>query len=152
MRVVAIAPSEDVDLAEALLAIQHAAYGVEARLIGDDRIPPLHEEIGELRAAPLSWFGAFDDGGQLIGSVAWNDVGDGVDIDRLVVDPGAHRQGVGRALVRAVLSQAGNRTTTVWTGRANVPARTLYQRLGFEAVEDSEVEPGLWVTRLVRTP
>ena len=45
MHIKAIRPSEDEDLADGLLAIQRAAYRVEASLIGDDRIPALHEDV-----------------------------------------------------------------------------------------------------------
>jgi len=152
MRVKAIYPAGDGCLAGTLLAIQRAAYAVEASLIGNDRIPPLREEIEELCAAPLKWLGAFDDDDRLIGALAWVEDVDEVDIHRLVVDPPSHRRGVGGELVRVVLSRAGSRSTTVSTGRANLPARTLYQRLGFERVKDIQVEPGLWVTRLKRTP
>ena len=41
--------------ADKLLALQHAAYAIEAELIGDDRIPPLHEDEAGLIAAGLSW-------------------------------------------------------------------------------------------------
>ena len=135
-----------------LLAIQRAAYRVEASLIGDDRIPALHEEVEELRAARLSWLGAFDDGRRLIGAVARAEDADGVDIDRPVVDPAVHRRGAGRKLVQAVLFRAGHRRATVSTGRANLPARTLYRGLGFQQLNDTEVVPGLWVTHLARIP
>ncbi|MEU8325548.1 hypothetical protein AB0C33_44875 [Nonomuraea sp. NPDC048881] len=39
------------------------AYAVEAVLIGDDRIPPLHEPLADLLPAPLTWVGAFDGAG-----------------------------------------------------------------------------------------
>ncbi|MEV1146399.1 GNAT family N-acetyltransferase [Micromonospora sp. NPDC049799] len=73
-----------------------------------------------------------------------------VDIDRLVVDPAAHRRGVGRALVTAVLDRAGSRRVLVATGRANRPARRLYETLGFAAATEEEVVPGLWITRYAR--
>ncbi|GAA4232397.1 GNAT superfamily N-acetyltransferase [Streptosporangium album] len=132
-----------------LLAIQHAAYAVEAKIIGDDRIPPLHETLEELCAERLTWLGAFD-GDRLVGAVAWSETAQAVDIDRLVVDPGAHRRGIGGALVREVMARAGDRQIIVATGKANVPARTLYERLGFGEVEDVEVIPGLWITRYAR--
>ncbi|MFF5325271.1 GNAT family N-acetyltransferase, partial [Janibacter hoylei] len=63
----------------------------------------------------------------MIGAVARAEDADGVDIDRLVVDPAVHRRGAGRKLVQAVLFRAGHRRATVSTGRANLPARTLYR-------------------------
>ncbi|MGN9808037.1 GNAT family N-acetyltransferase [Micromonospora sp. BQ11] len=144
-----IRPGADETLARSLLAVQHAAYAVEAALIGDDRIPPLRETLADLRAAPLCWLGACADG-RLLGAIAWTADAAVVDIDRLVVDPAAHRGGVGRALVTAVLHHAGSRRVLVATGRANRPARRLYEALGFTATTDEEVAPGLWITRYAR--
>ncbi|MEV0198383.1 GNAT family N-acetyltransferase [Nonomuraea sp. NPDC050691] len=128
-----------------LLDLQHAAYAVEAELIGDDRIPPLHETLDALRSEPLTWLGAFDDDGRLVGAVAWEETSDEVDVNRLVVHPGAHRRGIGRALVEQVVARAAGRRVIVSTGRDNAPARSLYERLGFEAQGEREVIPGLWI-------
>ncbi|MFC7642098.1 GNAT family N-acetyltransferase [Streptosporangium lutulentum] len=42
----------------------------------------------------MTWLGAFDDD-RLAGAVAWSETARTVDIDRLVVDPGMHRRGIG---------------------------------------------------------
>ena len=146
-----IEPASDGHLARALLSVQREAYAVEASLIGDDRIPQLRETLDELRGAPLCWLGAFDNR-QLVGAIARSEEREAVDIHRLVVSPAMHRRGVGTALVREVLALAGRRRTTVSTGRANLPARALYEGLGFASVDDREVIPGLWVTRYARQP
>ncbi|HLU71758.1 MAG TPA: GNAT family N-acetyltransferase [Nonomuraea sp.] len=128
-----------------LLDLQRAAYQVEAEIIGDDRIPPLHETSEELLAQPLTWLAAFDDDGDLVGAVAWEETADEVDLNRLMVAPSAHRRGVGRALVKEVMARAGERRVVVSTGRDNTPARTLYERLGFTLTGEFEPVPGLWV-------
>lgn len=87
-----VTPAVDRELAGALLEVQHAAYAVEAGLIGDERIPPLHENLEELQNAPLQWLAAFADGA-LVGAVAWREDRSEVDIDRLLVAPSAHRRG-----------------------------------------------------------
>ncbi|MFI7703320.1 GNAT family N-acetyltransferase [Nonomuraea sp. NPDC049480] len=139
-----ITPAED-SLGAELLALQKAAYAVEAEIIGDDRIPPLHESLADLRAQPLRWLGAVDEDGRLAGAVAWEETAGEVDVNRLVVHPGALRRGIGRALVKEVLARAGARRVVVSTGRDNTPARTLYERLGFALVGEAEVIPGLWI-------
>lgn len=136
----AIAPSAE------LLALQAAAYAVEAELLGDDRIPALHEDLAALSSAGLTWLGVLE-AGQLAGAVGFVESPDGIDVHRLVVAPAAHRRGIGRALVEAVLARAGARHVIVATGRDNSPARALYERLGFAHLEDVEVLPGLWVSR-----
>lgn len=141
-----LAPTADNDLARDLLELQRAAYAREAALIGDDRIPPLHEALEDLVRAPLGWIGAFA-GDQLVGALAYQDEADHLDVDRLVVDTRVHRRGVGSALVSEALRRAGPRSAVVSTGRDNHPARALYERLGFFKTGEEEALPGLWVVR-----
>ncbi|GAA4073272.1 GNAT family N-acetyltransferase [Nonomuraea soli] len=141
----------DISPDETLWSLQRLSYAVEAELIGDDRIPPLHESLDDLLSEPLTWIGAFDEEERLIGAIAWSIDDDGLlDIERLVVAPSAFRRGVGRTLVTEALTRAGARGALVSTGRDNKPARSLYERLGFAWVEDVEVIPGLWITRYAR--
>ncbi|SFP99485.1 Acetyltransferase (GNAT) family protein [Geodermatophilus dictyosporus] len=142
-------PASDEALAARLLALQRAAYAVEARLIGDDRIPALHEDLAALRGAGLRWLVADDGTGAVTGAVAWRVTPDGLDVDRLVVDPARARRGTGRALVTAVLAEAAGARVTVSTGRGNTPARRLYAAAGFRGTGEREVLPGLWVVDAV---
>ena len=144
-------PARDPALAARLLQVQHAAYAVEARLIGDDRIPALSEDLAALTSARLSWLVARE-GATVLGALGWRAVDDGIDVDRLVVDPAYARRGTGRALVAAVLGLAGDRPVTVSTGRDNTPARRLYAQAGFRDVAEREVLPGLWLVDLARDP
>jgi GNAT superfamily N-acetyltransferase len=139
-------PADDAALAAQLLALQRAAYALEAELLGTDRIPPLHERLDALRAAPLRWLGAVDADG-LAGAVAWSRDAGGIELERLIVAPRALRRGIGRRLVAAVQELAVPGRVAVETGRANIPARRLYERLGFRRLDDRLMPPGVWVTR-----
>ncbi|SEG94448.1 Acetyltransferase (GNAT) domain-containing protein [Nonomuraea solani] len=143
MLITGISPDGD-PLGGELLALQRASYAVEAAIIGDDRIPPLHESLAELRAQPLLWLGAMEDD-RLVGAVAWEETAGEVDLNRLVVHPAALRRGIGRALVKEVMARASGRRVVVSTGRDNTPARRLYERLGFVPAGQTEVIPGLWL-------
>lgn len=144
-------PDRSPACAAELVALQRGSYAVEAALIGSDAIPALHETARALAAAALTWYGVRDDAG-LVGAVALDVVPGAVDLERLVVAPRAFRRGVGSALVRHVVALAGDRAVVVSTGRDNAPARALYVRLGFAAIGEEEVLPGLWVTRYARDP
>lgn len=135
-------PSTDRLSAEKILAVQRSAYAVEAELIGDDRIPLLHESVDDLCAAQVHWLVARDLD-EILGAAAWS----GSKIDRLVVAPHAHRQGIGRALVEVMLNSIAGQQLRVATGRDNGPARRLYESLGFAHTENQEVLPGLWLAR-----
>ncbi|MBX5333803.1 GNAT family N-acetyltransferase [Rhodococcus fascians] len=135
-------PSTDRLSAEKILAVQRSAYAVEAELIGDDRIPLLHESVDDLCAAQVHWLVALDLD-EILGAAAWS----GSEIDRLVVAPHAHRQGIGRGLVTAALNCIAGERVLVATGRDNAPARRLYESLGFVHSQNQEVLPGLWLAR-----
>jgi len=134
-------------IAAGLLDLQRLAYSVEAGLIGHGGIPQLTETLTELRAADLRWLGVTDEEGLPVAAIAYSWAGDVLDIERLVVHPALFRRGLGSRLVAALPPAP---VVVVSTGRDNRPARRLYQRLGFDHVEDVEVAPGLWVSRLRR--
>lgn len=139
-----LTPEELVRRGPELLRLQRAAYAVEARVIGDDRIPPLRESLDELLAAGLTWRVALDGpDGRVVGALAHSCRDGVVDVDRLVVDPARHRHGVGRLLLTSLPEDLPAEAST---GRANVPARRLYEAAGYRHVGDREVLPGLWVS------
>lgn len=146
---VALGPIDlsDDAVASRVIEIQRAAYRVEADLIGFDGIPPLHDDVADVRALDLAWLGSWD-AGELVGFVAWSVSGATCDIDRLAVHPEHARRGHGRALVTTLLHHA---VVTVSTGTANTPARRLYESLGFVAVGSYEIAPDVTLTDLRRT-
>ena len=150
---VELAPLDVADgaVAARVRELQRRSYAVEARLIGSDQIPPLHEPVKELQRSGESFLGAFV-GGTLAGVVSWKVDGATIDVHRLAVDPDYFRLGIGAALVRAALGSApGARRAVVQTGAANEPAKQLYRREGFAETGDREVLPGLWVTQFEKT-
>ena len=128
-----------------VLALQRAAYAVEAQLIGSDALPALHETLGDLRRASDQWIGIRTDV-ELVGALAFLATHEVLDISKLVVAPQAFRQGLGERLVREILDLVPRPKTIVSTGSANAPAVALYRKLGFDAVGEEEVVPGLTVT------
>ncbi len=126
--------------------IQRLAYGVEAKLIGFDGIPPLHESLDDLIRQPLQWLG-IRECGRIIAAIAYDLDDDLCDIDRLVVDPEHFGRGCGSDLVSALLDYPH---VLVSTGTANFPARRLYEKLGFHAIGDVELDEGVRITRYER--
>ena len=137
----------DPAVADALAAIQRRAYAAEAALIGDDRIPPLHESADDVAAGDLEWKGIRRDG-RLVAAIAVTGQGRDCDIERLVVDPDHARQGLGRLLVAAMLHHS---MVTVATAAANGPARALYESLGFTLDAERDVLPGLTIVEYRHT-
>ncbi|MFF9373816.1 GNAT family N-acetyltransferase [Streptomyces griseoluteus] len=140
----------DPDTLRQLWILQRASYAVEARLIGFDGIPPLHETLEQLRATDESFLG-IRDGSRLVGAVSWSRLpNDALDICRLVVHPVVHRRGVATALLDALDSIEPAELTVVSTGTSNLPAVELYRRRGFMPVGKRRIAPGVTVTLLER--
>ena len=140
----------DRTLAERLLQIQHAAYAVEAELIGFDGIPPLQEDLAGLMLSTEHWLGRYD-GSTLVGAVAYEFPDDDtVEISRLIVDPAHARRGHGRALLDHLDRLEPRPISLVSTGSANTPAVSLYKSRGYAEANRLEVAPGVFITQFRR--
>jgi GNAT superfamily N-acetyltransferase len=129
-----------------VVELQHAAYALEAELIGFDGIPPLHDTIEDVLTHDIEWLGAFA-AGRLVGGLGYADHAGFRDIDRLFVDPQHAGRGIGRSLVSSVLDTAEVRVST---GTGNEPARRLYRSLGFKEIGVRRVAPEVTITLFVR--
>ncbi len=86
---------------------------------------------------PLSYWLVAMDGDALAGYVGSQSVLGESDMMNLAVSPEYRRQGVAKALVLALLdglAQRGNHCLTLEVRASNVPARNLYDKLGFVQV------------------
>jgi len=134
-----------------VLAVQRAAYAIEAELIGYPDLPPLHETLAALQATEEElWLCEEDDA--LVGVVGLEHGEDEMLIARLYVAPACFRRGVGSALVEHALAQAGGRRVRVGTGARNGPALALYERFGFRRTDEGSATPNLGYVELVREP
>jgi ribosomal protein S18 acetylase RimI-like enzyme len=141
----------DSGLIARVLEVQHAAYAIEAQLIGYADLPPAHETIAELQASREELWLCEQDG-ELVGAVGLERSAAELLIARLFVAPTAFRRGIGTALVRHALEQANGRPVRVGTAAANAPALALYEGLGFRQDREHQPAPGLRYLELVRDP
>lgn len=142
-------PLEDLRQCEELLALQYAAYSVEAAIIGSCEIPALRDTVATIQCCGETFWGYFD-GAHLAGAISYKRVGATLDIHRLVVHPVAFRRGIARKLLHFLEAEARAVAACriiVATGAANAPACALYRNEGFAELCTEEVAPGLDVTR-----
>ena len=95
---------------------------------------------------PEQWIGIRSDV-ELVAALVFLETAEVLDISKLVRRARRGAPGTGGAsCVREILDLVPRPTTVVSTGAANAPAVALYRKLGFDAVGDEEVVPGLTVT------
>jgi GNAT superfamily N-acetyltransferase len=140
-------PAADPYVAGAVLALQRSSYALEARLVGDDRLPPLLEDEHRLAAWRGRWVMAWD-GVDLVGAIAWSEHAEHLHIEKVMVRPEVMRKGIATSLLSHALEASRGRQVVVATGRDNVPAVSLYLKHGFAFEDDERVPPGIWITRL----
>jgi len=91
------------------------------------------EAFLEALAAGHHYLSAWE-GGSLIGYVGLARVGSEAEIHTLAVDPEHQRQGVGRALLRAILDHARGATVFLEVRTDNDSAMRLYRSEGFDVI------------------
>lgn len=134
-------PHRTPEMAARIHALQIAAYRVEARLLEVDHFPPLERTATDVERSPDIYLGALR-GEELLGVTSLERTGpEKLLIASLTVGPDHHRQGIGRALVNAILQRDDWQILSVSTGAKNHPALALYQQLGFSERRRHRVGP-----------
>ena len=136
----------------ALQRIEVAA-GERFRDLGMDDVadadPQSLDALAAYAAAGRSWV-ATGEGGEPVGYVVVDVVDGCAHVEQVTVHPGYQGRGIGRALLDRVASWAAGQglPALTLTTFGDVPwNRPLYEHLGFRALADSEVGPGLRAVR-----
>ncbi len=138
-------------IAAQLYSLQQQAYSLEALLIGCPEFPPLRESLEELSRSPDSFI-AFISEGQLLGALSFSVSGNEVTLTRLIVRPRHFRRGIATALISDLEQRVQPAVTLlVSTAEANIPAVTLYKRLGFRVCSTSSSTEGIRLVHLSRS-
>lgn len=136
----------DDTLLDRALLIQKVAYRIEADIIDFDAIPALYEAKSDLRHSSETFIGYFVDD-VLSGFLSYSQLGEVLDIGRLVVHPDFFRRGIAKALVQHIESIAGIKKVIVSTGAKNYPARQLYEKMGYQLSETVALNAGVTIAR-----
>ncbi|MFC5530840.1 GNAT family N-acetyltransferase [Cohnella yongneupensis] len=142
-------PIEDKEAAEEVWALQHAAYRVEASLIGVAELPPLRDTIESLRASNERFYGLREADGELVGVISYEIGREGRHaICRLMVSPPFFRQGIGSSLLHGLLRCFPSVRWSVTAEIRNLPALALYEKAGFVRKRTLQPAPGITLIEL----
>jgi predicted N-acetyltransferase YhbS len=117
---------------DAVLAVQRAAFAIEAQLYDDPSLPPLLESREQLLADLERSNGLVAlDGDRLVGSVRARVEGTSLHIARLSVAPDQQGHGLGARLLAQAEAVADVTEALLFTGHLSVSNLRLYARAGY---------------------
>ena len=128
------------DLQE-ILDLQYLAYQSEAKLFGDQEIPPLKQTLQEVQGEYQRGIilKVSDENGGIIGSVRAYVVNGTVFIGKLIVHPQKQGQGIGTKLLLAMENEYLNKRYELFTSTKSIRNIALYQRLGYNIFKQEKV-------------
>lgn len=134
-----------------ILTLQRAAYVSEAQLHGDPFLPPLVESVEQVRKTITdSIVLKATVGTRLAGAVRGRINERTCLIGRLSVAPDLQKQGIGRALMRALEAEASGRADAcvLFTGHLSEANLRLYRRLGYGETHRERVADHLMLVHM----
>ena len=146
VEIVRAAPAD----AEEILALQHLAYEVEARLYDDWSLPPMTQTVDELRQEfeDMVILKACADG-VIVGSVRGRQTEDGCYIGRIMVHPDHRRQGLATRLMLEIEEYfPAVARFHLFTGSKSSGNLMLYLSLGYEVVGEEAYSPEIGIILL----
>lgn len=129
------------------------AFAIRRRVFVEEQLVDAREEYDEFEVTSTHFLARID--GTPGGTARWRRTANGIKLERFAVLPEHRGQGVGKALVRAVLTDVFSQQppTVGPTGRvylhAQVSAMPLYAGFGFEAVGTMFAEAGIQHYKMV---
>ncbi|MHB1393234.1 MAG: GNAT family N-acetyltransferase [Clostridia bacterium] len=137
--------TRDNKTAEQIVDLQKKSYMMEAELIGFYDIPPLKDTIDTIIQCDEIFYGYYADD-VLAGLISYKLEEDVLDIYRVAVRPEYFRKGIARKMIGFIEDMnRGIKRIIVSTGLKNQPAVSLYLKLGFRKLHETEVVEGVFV-------
>ena len=78
----------------------------------------------------------FDD--KIIGSILLKDIQEGKLIDEIYIEKEFRNNGIGTDIIMKVVKKSNNKNIYLWVYKENIKAVSLYKRLGFKIIDETE--------------
>ena len=139
-----------------ILALQYRAFRSEAKLLGNEGIAPLTQNLADLEQeyAHGTILKAVDEAGVIIGSVRAHEDGDTLYIGKLMVLPEKQGRGIGTQLLVAIEKSCPKPRYELFTSNISIRNMNLYEGLGYRRFREEQVKPELgfvYMEKLAKT-
>ncbi|GKU84689.1 N-acetyltransferase [Niallia sp. NCCP-28] len=135
-----------IETAKEIIAVQTAAYLVEADIINYKNLPPLKENFYDIMNVDEVFLGIYQN--ERLGALlSYSETDSSIEICRLVVLPSLFGNGFASKLLVSLLNST-SKHCFVHTAAKNVPAIQLYKKFGFTIKKTFKVEDKLEIVKL----
>ncbi len=141
-------PHTDKVFAQAIHTLFQRAYKLEADLLGARDFPPLRRTLEDIMESSCSFHGFINDN-RLSALIEIEEQHSQLCIHSLVVDPDFFRTGFASRLLRLIIISSPCKPIQVSTAQANLPAMTLYKKMGFHPERFWQTPDGMHLVDLV---
>ena len=75
---------------------------------------------------------------KIIGSILLKDIQEGKIIDEIYIEKEFRNNGIGTDIIMKVVKKSNNKNIYLWVYKENIKAVSLYKRLGFKIIDETE--------------
>lgn len=112
-------------------------YMYSKGLLGDERNKINEYIITSVNETLKDYYNiVFDD--KIIGSILLKDIQEGKLIDEIYIEKEFRNNGIGTDIILKVLKESNNKNIYLWVYKDNTKAVSLYKRLGFKIIDETE--------------
>jgi len=130
------------NVAGEIRAVFQVSYAVEADLLNALDFPPLKRSLDNFLKSKTDFYGYFLNN-ELAAVIEIKSQKESTHLQSLVVDPFFFRKGIGQKLVNFAFDSYNTSQFSVETGLANLPAISLYKKLGFIETKRWDTDHGV---------
>ena len=127
-----------------IFTLQISSYSVEAKRIQSFKIPPLQESFQSLKHCKENFIGIYNND-KLVAAASYLLKSDNMKICRVIVHPKYFKKGYASSLLKNLISMESS-NFQVSTAAKNLPACSLYEKLGFKLLSNLIVAEGIEIS------
>jgi predicted GNAT family acetyltransferase len=124
--------------------LQISSYSAEAKVIQSFKIPPLQESFQNLKSCYENFIGIHEND-KLVAAASYLLNSNDMKICRVIVHPKYFKKGYASSLLKNLINMESNKYL-VSTAAKNIPACSLYEKLGFKLLSNLLVAEGIVIS------
>lgn len=136
------------ETAKKLQELFSRSYAIEARFLNVADFPPMKRSLDNFIKSETCFYGIHANT-NIVAVIEISVLAKRTEIHSLVVHPGYFRKGLATSLLSFVIETFRSESVVIDTGAANIPAISLYKKIGFQEIRQWNTGNGITMKRFV---